>query len=179
MTEIGWLDERAHSVSRTRLQRKELNELPLNAINPLDSFNKGLEVMCREKNKTKRRLCTWNYSAVILMLWLILMLIYGGDRNGLSMRLKVKTPGNNWMCWAGLSRAKYTSAARLVAEKKPFSSSLLFQFQSFREDTVATTNIPQSFRTTTKKVSFDQKICRKLQIPLIHVVTLRSTVPIL
>ena len=70
--------------SQTRNAGVERAEwFPLNAINPLDSFNKGLKIMFyvqereREREREKRAQCTCNYCAVILKLWLILMLLVG------------------------------------------------------------------------------------------------------
>ena len=66
----------------------------LNAINPLDSFNKGLKIMFYVQTKKKsahmKLLCHNPYVVTNINAML-------GERNGLSMRLKVKTPGNNEM----------------------------------------------------------------------------------
>lgn len=70
--------------------------VPLNAINPLDSFNKGLKIMFYVQENTRGarmqlpRRNPYN-------LWLMLMFLLG-DTNGLSMRLKEKTPRDNGTC---------------------------------------------------------------------------------
>lgn len=65
---------------------------PLNAINPLDGFNKGPEnsVLSAGKKIIIRARCTCNYCALILKLWRIFMFLLG-DTNGLWMRLKENT----------------------------------------------------------------------------------------
>lgn len=88
-----------------------------------------------------------------------------GDRNGLSMRLKVKTSGNNWMWWANLflhhNCTKIPALARLEAEKERFPSSVqipkLPEKQIFQEDSVAITNISQGFPRDKKNSDLTRK----------------------
>lgn len=57
----------AYADTHTDAGMERAEWFPLNAINPLDSFNKSLEMFCVQKKKVRAR-CTCNYCTVILKL---------------------------------------------------------------------------------------------------------------
>ena len=93
-----------HTQTHTHTHTQKSWMVTLDAINPLDSFNKGpkkMFYMWGERGKKGKAQWACNYCAIFLKLWLILMFLLG-DTNGLLMRLKEKIPGNKGTCWATL-----------------------------------------------------------------------------
>lgn len=96
---------------------------PLNAINPLDSLNKGPEIMFYVQKKKNSAQCTCNYCGVILRLMTNINVLVGWHKWTFN-EIERENPRNNRTCWAKFTNATkagkrhYTLGPIVVKQKK-------------------------------------------------------------